>query len=82
MTLHGRVENGVVVSPNGPVPLDGTLVEVTSVHSEEVSPEIEPVSEERRQALPSLIGIWKTENPPDDEEVERIVEEYRMKKYG
>lgn len=40
------------------------------------------VSQERREALLGLIGIWKMENPPDDEEVERIIEEERMKKYG
>jgi hypothetical protein len=32
--------------------------------------------------LLGLIGICKVENPPNDEEVERIIEEYRMKKYG
>jgi len=32
--------------------------------------------------LRRLIGIWKTEQPPGDEEVERIIEKERMKKYG
>jgi hypothetical protein len=41
-----------------------------------------PVSKERREALLGLIGMWKTENPPDDAEVERIIEEARMRKYG
>lgn len=41
-----------------------------------------PVSKERREALLGLIGMWKVENPPSDEEVERIIEEERMKKYG
>jgi len=45
-------------------------------------PGINPPSKERQQALLALIGICKTDNPPDDEEVERIIEEYRMKKYG
>jgi hypothetical protein len=40
------------------------------------------VSNERQQALRQLIGIWKTEQPPDDEEVEQILEQERMKKYG
>jgi hypothetical protein len=40
------------------------------------------VSRERQQALLQLIGICKTEHPPSDEEVERILEEERMKKYG
>jgi hypothetical protein len=38
--------------------------------------------QQRREALQQLIGIWKTHDPPRDEEVERIVEEERMKKYG
>jgi hypothetical protein len=45
-------------------------------------PGINPPSKERQQALLALIGICKTDNPPDDEEVERIIEEYRMKKHG
>jgi hypothetical protein len=40
------------------------------------------VSKERQEALRQLIGLWKTENPPSDEEVERILKEERMKKYG
>jgi hypothetical protein len=40
------------------------------------------VSQERKEALSNLIGIWKTVNPPSDEEVEQIVEEERMEKYG
>jgi len=39
-------------------------------------------SKERREALQQLIGIWKTPQPPGDEQVERIVEQERMKKYG
>jgi hypothetical protein len=79
MILQGRVENGVVVFLNGSAaPLaDGTLVEVTPVRLEPVQ-----VSKERQEALRQLIGIWKTEHPPSDEEVERILEEERMKKYG
>jgi hypothetical protein len=45
-------------------------------------PGVEPPSKERQEALRSLIGMWRVENPPSDEEVERIIEEYRMKKYG
>jgi hypothetical protein len=41
-----------------------------------------PVPRERQQSLEKLIGIWKTEHPPTDEEVEHILEEARMKKYG
>lgn len=37
---------------------------------------------ERQEALRQLIGIWKSEHPPDDEEVERILNQETMKKYG
>ena len=80
MNLQGRVENGVVVFENGagPAPLpDGTLVEVRPVRHEPV-----PISKERQAALRQLIGIWKTEQPLDDEQVERILERENMKKYG
>lgn len=82
MTLHGRVENGVVVFQNDARLPDGMLVEVTPLHSETGRPGTVPVSKERQEALLGLIGIWKTEHPPSDEEVEQIIEEYRMKKYG
>lgn len=41
-----------------------------------------PVSKDRQDALRQLIGIWKTDPPPNDELVERIVEQERMRKYG
>jgi hypothetical protein len=41
-----------------------------------------PVSNERQDALRQLIGICKTEQPPSDEEVQRILEQERMTKYG
>lgn len=86
MTLRGLVKNGVVVFHNDPAPPDGTIVEVTPVEeaagAPAQAPADGPVSEERRAALLGLIGCWKTENPPDDEEVKRIIDEYRMKKYG
>ena len=40
------------------------------------------ISKERQEAFQQLIGIWKTEQPPDDEQVEQILEQERMKKYG
>ncbi len=40
------------------------------------------IAKERREALQQLIGIWKTEQPPSDEQVEQILEQERMKKYG
>ena len=40
------------------------------------------VPKEQQEALQALVGIWKTKQPPNDEQVERILEEERMKKYG
>lgn len=40
------------------------------------------VSQERREALNQLIGVWKTDPPPTDDQVERIIDEERMQKYG
>ena len=88
MTIQGRVKNGVVVLTNGsPLP-DGTLVNVMPVEEAgpaAVAPGQEapyPVSREQKEGLLGLIGIWKTDHPPSDEEVERIIEEARTKKYG
>lgn len=89
MTFQGRVMNGVVILTSGaPLP-DGTLVNVIPV-DEVAGPSLAapgqkppyPVSKEQKEALRGLIGMWKVEHPPNDEEVERIIEEYRMKKYG
>jgi hypothetical protein len=41
-----------------------------------------PVTEEQRRALLGLIGMWKMDNPPNDEDVERMIDEYRREKYG
>ena len=89
MTFQGHVKNGVVVLTNGSSLPEGTLVNVAPVH-EAAGPSLPPpgqkppypVSKEQREALLGLIGCCKTDNPPDDEEVQRIIEEYRMKKYG
>jgi hypothetical protein len=82
MSLHGRVENGVVVFENGAALPDGTLVEVTPRQPTTAAPAPRLVSKEQREALLGLIGMWKVEHPPNDEEVERILDEERMKKYG
>jgi hypothetical protein len=84
MTLQGRVENGVVVLTSGPALPDGTLVSVVPVDrpAAVTAREAYPVSEEQKEALLGLIGLWKVENPPSDEDVERIIEEYTMEKYG
>lgn len=48
---------------------------------QEMNPSAEP-SEERRAALRKLSGLLKMDNPPTDAEVDRIVEEERLRKYG
>src|SRR3989442_692848 len=40
------------------------------------------ISRERREALRQLIGIWMRPQPLNDEQVERILEQERVKKYG
>jgi hypothetical protein len=40
------------------------------------------VSKERQDALRQLIGIWKTDQPLNDEQVKRLQERERMKKHG
>jgi hypothetical protein len=84
MTLRGTVTNGVVVFESGTSLPNGTQVEVTPTNGTPNAPAGPPypVTEERRKALLALTGMWKTDNPPDDAEVERIIDDYRMKKYG
>jgi hypothetical protein len=82
MVVRGHVEKGIIVLDNGVQLPEGLAVTVTAALPAPGSGQKYYVSPERREALVSLIGIWKTENPPSDEEVERIIDEYRMKKYG
>ena len=90
MTVRGQVKKGVVVFRGDAALPDGTVVEVTPVNDEAVPPSVAPhagaarypVSDEQREALLQLIGLWKTDQPPNDEEVERILEDERMRKYG
>jgi hypothetical protein len=92
MTLRGKARNGVVIFDNDTAPPNGTLVEVTPIvelDDRAAAPAVPaagrpiyPVSAEQRKALLELIGMWKVEHPPNDEEVERIIEECRMKKFG
>jgi hypothetical protein len=35
-----------------------------------------------KEALTRLIGIWRIDEPPGDDAVDRILEEERMKKYS
>ncbi|MBM3993721.1 MAG: hypothetical protein FJ303_06155 [Planctomycetes bacterium] len=81
MVAHGHVENGVIVL-DGDVSLpEGQKVTVVTPALEEDNGTVAP-SQERQKALPELIGIWKTDNPPTDAEVDQIIDEARMKKYG
>jgi len=96
MTLLGRMKDGVVVFENGAGAslADGIIVEVTPIETDVAEQkngsaakndpfaDAIPVSKERREALLSLIGICKSEHPPSDEEVKRIIDEERMRKYG
>lgn len=81
MVVRGHVQNGVVVLDGDVRIPEGQIVTVLTPTVPEQSG-LYPVSKERREAALALIGIWKMENPPSDEEVERIIEEERMKKYG
>lgn len=81
MVVRGHVKNGVVVL-DGDVRLpEGEEVTVVAPAQPPLQTKDE-VSEERRKAALDLIGMWKTDNPPSDEEVEQIIDEARMKKYG
>jgi hypothetical protein len=89
MTLRGRVENGVVVFTNGSPLREGSVVDIITL-DQVAGPTLPapgqkppyPVSKEQKEALLALMGMCKTDNPPNDEEVQRIIEEYRMKKHG
>jgi hypothetical protein len=77
MFARGHVENGVIVLDDGVRLPEGQEVTAVARVTESAS---ESISQERQDALLSLIGIWKTaDNPPTDEEVKRIVEQERMK---
>lgn len=44
--------------------------------------EVEPSRPEPEKTPADLIGVWKADPVPSDQEVERILEEERMRKYG
>ena len=68
---------------NAEATLQQARAELNVIFSRVLRNSLDPqLSKERQQALRELIGLWKTEQPPDDEEVERIIEQERMKKYG
>ncbi len=82
MVVRGHVKNGVIVLDGGARLPEGQEVSVTVATRVPGSAQKYYVSPERKEAILSLIGIWKTDNPPSDEEVEKIIDEARMKKYG
>jgi len=82
MVARGRVKNGVVVMDEGIRLPEGREVTVIVPANEAQQNARCEVSEERRQALLGLIGAWKIENPPTDQEVEEIIHQERMRKYG
>lgn len=82
MVARGHVQNGVIVLDDGVQIPEGQEVTITAVVPTPATGAKYYVSPERREAILGLIGIWKTENPPSDEEVEKIIDEARMEKYG
>lgn len=83
MMARGHVEKGVIVLDEGVQLPEGQEVTVTAVLPTPASGQEYYVSPERREAILSLIGILKTDQPPPtDEEVEKIVEKAIMEKYG
>jgi hypothetical protein len=85
MIAQGRVQNGVVVLADGVRLPEGQLVSVHAPPLANAAPQLEApvaVSQERHDALRRLIGIWKTDQPPTDEQVERMLDQERMRKYG
>jgi hypothetical protein len=50
-----------------------------TLQQEERSATVPPV---RQEALLQLIGIWKTDHPPNDAQVEQMLDREKMKKYG
>ena len=68
-----------IFKPKHPLRLaEGSQVRLTVRQSEEIRDR--PVSDQL--GLSSLIGAWKTDQPSGDEEIERILDEERMRKYG
>ena len=54
-----------------------------SLEQEQARPAAPPESAKSRKTLADLWGAWATEQPPPtDDEVERIIEEAILKKYG
>jgi hypothetical protein len=52
------------------------------LESLEVKAEAPQSPSDRSASLLKLIGVWQTDNPPTQCDVDQIVEEERMKKHG
>lgn len=39
-------------------------------------------TDDRKNSLARLIGVWETDNPPTDEEVDSMLDQQRMPKYS
>jgi hypothetical protein len=74
-TIMGVVTNGVVV-PSSPLP-EGASVEVVVVVPEKPAPGLRGVPAEKVRGIAASDG-----SPPDDETVNRWIEERRVEKYG
>ena len=74
-TITGVVTNGVVV-PSSPLP-EGANVEVTVVAVEKPAPGPRGVPAEQVRGIAAGAGP-----PPDDETVERWIQERRVEKFG
>ena len=75
MVARGHVKNGVIVLEEGVQLPEGQ--EVTVIAQAKA-----PASVDRSEALRGLIGIWKTEQPPNDDDVDQIIQQERMAKHG
>jgi hypothetical protein len=74
-TITGVVTNGVVV-PSSPLP-EGASVEVIVVVPEKPAPGLRGVPAEKVRGIAAGDG-----SPPDDETVNRWIQERRVEKYG
>ena len=74
-TIMGVVTNGVVI-PKSPLP-EGAAVQVIVVAPVEPAPGLRGVPAEKVRGIAAADG-----SPPDDETVNRWIQERRVEKYG
>lgn len=85
MVARGHVQNGVVVLADGvhlPEGQDVTVFAPPLAGALGQEEALTAISLERPEALRQLIGIWKSEHPPNDEQVEQMLYQEKMKKYS